>query len=137
MSEQIIINKASSNAWWKNYLYLLRIDHWFKNIFMLPGVALAVILSDIVVWDATKSLIIGVLSTCFIASANYVINEWLDAEFDRHHPVKKNRPSALGNVEGHYVYLLYFLVASLGLILASQLSFEFLVDRTKVSDWVL
>lgn len=111
----------------KNYFYLLRVDHWFKNIFMLPGVALAVILTDISFSEITWPLLIGLLSVCFIASANYVINEWLDAEFDRHHPVKKHRPSALGNVQGQYVYSLYFMVAGLGLSLASLLSTEFFI----------
>jgi len=38
-------------------------------------------------------------SACFgdlDASSNYVINEMLDAPFDRLHPTKKNRPSACG-----------------------------------------
>lgn len=129
MSKQLTIQKADAPIW-KNYLYLMRIDHWFKNIFMLPGVALAITLSDVVLWDAATSLTIGVLSVCLIASANYIINEWLDAEFDRHHPVKKNRPSALGNVEGQYVYLMYVVVACLGLSLAFLLSTEFLIVAT-------
>ena len=111
----------------KDYFYLLRTDHWFKNVFMLPGIAMAVIFIDIPLSEVLVPTLIGVSSTCFIASANYVINEWLDAEFDRQHPVKKNRPSALGNVKGTFVYIEYFLVAIVGLAIASLLSFEFLV----------
>ena len=124
MYMQLFIDEQSSKSL-KNYLYLLRIDHWFKNIFMLPGAALAIVLSDITLIDAIEPLLIGILSVCLIASANYVINEWLDAEFDRFHPVKKNRPSALGDIQGRYVCLLYFIVATLGFILASSLSNEF------------
>lgn len=126
MSVQPSTGRISSQTI-KNYLYILRIDHWFKNIFMLPGVALAFLLSDITLENAVGPLFIGVLSVCFIASSNYVINEWLDAEFDRHHPVKKNRPSALGDIQGKYVVLLYVVVATLGLGLATLLSTEFLV----------
>ena len=126
MSMQLFIDDRNVQSL-KNYLYILRIDHWFKNIFMLPGAALAIILSDITPSNAIEPLLIGIMSVCLIASANYVINEWLDAEFDRFHPVKKHRPSALGNIQGQYVCLLYFIVASLGFILASLLSTEFQV----------
>jgi len=124
MSIQFLIDERNTQSL-KNYLHLLRIDHWFKNIFMLPGAALAIILTDISFINAIEPLSAGILSICLIASANYVINEWLDAEFDRFHPVKKNRPSALGNIQGQYVCLLYFIVASLGFILASFLNNEF------------
>ncbi len=107
------------------YIKIARIDHWFKNIFMLPGVALALILVDVQISEIFIPLIIGVLSTCLIASANYVINEWLDAEFDKYHPVKKNRPSAVGNIEGKYVYLEYALLSCAGLSLAYLLTPEF------------
>jgi len=110
----------------KDYIRIARLDHWFKNIFMLPGLALAMVLSEIPAIDAVVPALIGILSTCFIASANYVINEWLDAEFDRHHPLKKHRPSALGNIQPKYVLLEYGLLTSIGLGLASLLTVEFL-----------
>lgn len=109
----------------KNYIYIARIDHWFKNIFMLPGIALAVILTPSSASEVIVPSIIAILSTCFIASANYVINEWLDKGFDLHHPIKKHRPSAVGNIQGKYVYLEYILFIVLGLGLASLLNEEF------------
>ena len=97
-----------------DYIKIARIDHWFKNVFMLPGTALAIIFANIPIWQAFWPTVLGVLSTCFIASANYVINEWLDAEFDRHHPVKKYRPSVAGNLRKEYVYLEYVLLVAVG-----------------------
>ena len=111
----------------KNYIYLARIDHWFKNIFMLPGIALALVLSGIPLSEAVIPSLIGILSTCFIASANYVINEWLDKDFDKHHPIKQHRPSAVGDIQGKYVYLEYVLLIALGLGLASLLTTEFII----------
>ena len=111
----------------KEYIRIARIDHWFKNIFMLPGIALAMILTNVSASNAIIPIFIGILSTCFVASANYVINEWLDAEFDRHHPLKKHRPSATGNIQAKYVYIQYALLIILGLGLASSLTLEFLV----------
>ncbi len=75
----------------KNYIKIARPDHWIKNVFILPGLALALILTEALQdWGSfVIKLVTGFFATCFIASANYVINEWLDAEFDQYHPTKK------------------------------------------------
>jgi len=111
----------------KDYIHIARIDHWFKNIFMLPGIALAIILAHVPLLEAIVPSIIAILSTCFIASANYVINEWLDKDFDQHHPIKKHRPSAVGNIKAKYVYLEYAILIAIGLGLASLLNKEFIM----------
>ena len=81
-----------------DYVAIARPDHWFKNIFMLPGAALAFVLSGDMPASAVGALLLGIVSTCLIVSANYTINEWLDAPSDRHHPVKRHRPSAAGRI---------------------------------------
>jgi decaprenyl-phosphate phosphoribosyltransferase len=61
---------------------------------MLPGAAMALVLADEALAPELVHLLLGVVSTCLIVSANYyTINERLDAEFDRHHPVKQHLPS--------------------------------------------
>ena len=88
----------------KNYIAIARPDHWFKNIFMLPGTALALTMSSTPVnQDVLINIFWAVISTCLIASANYTINEWLDAEYDKFHPVKHNRPSVAGNLSSFWV----------------------------------
>lgn len=92
---------------------------------MLPGTALALIL----VKDPSSSILfhlaLGIASTCLVASANYVLNEWLDRDFDRHHPTKKLRPSVRNDIRGHIVYLEYAVLASVGMIIAATLSQQF------------
>jgi 4-hydroxybenzoate polyprenyltransferase len=109
----------------KAYIQIARIDHWFKNAFMVPGFLLAVILTDATVARSIAPMVIALLSTGLVVSANYVMNEWLDAEFDRHHPVKRNRPSVAGNVEARYVALEYVFLSAVGLLLAGLLTREF------------
>ncbi len=70
----------------KAYIAISRPDHWLKNIFLLPGVAIAYLETDAVVFQLIPNIIIGIIATCLIASANYVINEFLDADYDRFHP---------------------------------------------------
>ena len=100
------------------YIKIARPDHWFKNVFMLPGTALALIIMPIRYEHLYFPLILGLLSTCLIASANYVINEYLDAEFDKFHPVKKNRPSVVGLINPVYVIIEYCLLVIMGLGMA-------------------
>ena len=103
----------------KNYIKIARPDHWVKNAFILPGVAIAILLTDFTFsYDVIVKFILGFFSTCFIASANYVINEWLDAEFDKYHPTKKYRPVVSENMKLSYVLVEYALLIVLGLVLA-------------------
>ncbi len=107
---------------------LARPDHWFKNVFMLPGAALAMILSDKAGFGLEMVyLLIGIAATCLIASANYTINEYLDAEFDRFHPVKKNRPSAVGLVSARMAYTQWAVLAAAGLGISALLNLQFFI----------
>ncbi|MDR3642628.1 MAG: hypothetical protein P4L74_03320 [Candidatus Doudnabacteria bacterium] len=73
----------------KHYISIARPNHWFKNIFILPGVILATLLTHKSWQEVIFNLFVGFLVACLIASANYTINEWLDAEFDRYHPLRE------------------------------------------------
>ena len=100
----------------KNYIKIARPDHWVKNAFIIPGVAIAILLTDFTYTnDVIIRFIVGFMATCFIASANYVINEWLDAEFDKYHPTKKNRPVVSANMKLSLVLIEYALLIVLGL----------------------
>lgn len=112
-------DRAGRKARFSDYVAIARPDHWTKNIFILPGVALAYVIDSQTVLSSLVFLPIALLSTCFIASANYTINEYLDGKYDRHHPTKCNRPTALGLIKPHYVAIQYVVLVVLGLVLAS------------------
>lgn len=104
-----------------NYVRIARPSYWFKNVFMLPGTAVALLLHPMAPGALALPLLLGVISICLLTSANYVINEYLDAEYDRHHPTKRERPTAQGLISGPGVVLEYLLLAGLGLLLAWQI----------------
>ncbi len=111
----------------KDYVAIARPDNWFKNIFVLPGVVIAALFTSTLITQYILPLIVGMIASCLIASANYVINEWLDAEFDRFHPVKKNRPSVTGKMKASLIYTEYVLLAAVGLGLGFFVSLYFLI----------
>ena len=67
------------------YIQIARVDHWFKNAFMLLGVVLAVLLPARAGGLAERSCpsALALLATCLVASSNYVLNELLDGPRDR------------------------------------------------------
>ena len=106
------------NSTLQAYVSIARPSHWVKHIFIVPGIVVAVILGVNVEHGFLLRLAAGFASACCIASANYVINEWLDSDYDRHHPLKCRRPGAEGILSPRLVILEYLLLAAAGLGLA-------------------
>lgn len=114
----------------RNYMKIARPDHWIKNLFIYPGSFFSLFFIHFVFGPKMAfNLIAGLIATCFIASANYVINEWLDADFDKYHPVKKNRPVVAGNMSGRLVFLEYFLLIIAGLACSYFISLPFFLTE--------
>mgnify|MGYP001199373802 CR=1 FL=1 len=108
-----------------SYLLMMRFDHWVKNLFVLPGVALAIIIHEVSIsTELILAVVLVLIGSSLIASANYLINEWLDRNFDARHPKKNMRPAAIGKVSSVGVLFFYLLLISLGLFLAYQVNFN-------------
>jgi 4-hydroxybenzoate polyprenyltransferase len=108
------------------YIAIARPDHWFKNIFMLFGLILALFLEPSLFrgeWYLT--FLIAVAATCLVASSNYVINEVLDAPKDRLHPTKRYRPVPSDRIAIPLAYAEWFILASSGLCLAYWINTAF------------
>ena len=110
-----------------NYIKIARPDHWIKNLFLFPGAVFAYFLTGLQMdWEKAGILLAGFAATCLIASANYVINEWLDADFDRFHPTKKYRPFVTERMSVKLLLLEYFLLSAGGLLLSVRINLCFL-----------
>ncbi len=107
----------------KPYIQIARPDHWIKNVFLVPGIVIAYFFQP-GLWHASHvvTIVLGVLATCLTASSNYVINELLDAEKDRHHPVKKFRPIPSGKVNPTVAYAEWILLGLLGVGLGFRIA---------------
>lgn len=118
------------------YLQIARFDHWFKNVFVLPGVVFAVYDSpDIVGWDLMFRIVVALLAIGFVASSNYVINELLDAPSDALHPVKRNRPVPSGLVNKWIGYAEWIGLALLGFAISLELGNRFVLVMLAL--WVM
>ena len=99
---------------------IARVDHWFKNVFVLPGVVVALGFAPLsanssAVGTFLMRLILGLVAVCLVASSNYVLNEVMDAPFDRFHPEKSQRPVPSGRVNVRLAYLEWLVLAAIGI----------------------
>ena len=118
------------------YVKIARLDHWFKNVFMLPGVVVAVTAEpDLLSTGLVYDLVIAFLSAGLVASSNYVINEIVDAPYDKLHPVKRERPIPAGQVDMRLAYMLWLMLAVAGFVLAYLINWPFFL--VAVSLWIM
>jgi 4-hydroxybenzoate polyprenyltransferase len=97
---------------------MARIDHWFKNLFVVPGIIFAFVADpSIRNWHLAWTLPISLLAVCLAASSNYVVNEILDAPRDKLHPEKQNRPVPSGKVNVTAARCIWILLGAASLIL--------------------
>jgi 4-hydroxybenzoate polyprenyltransferase len=99
----------------------IRIHQWAKNILLL----LPLLLSHNLRPAAIGAAVAAFFCFSFMASANYLVNDLLDIESDRHHPVKRFRPFAAGDLSVSSGIGLALLMAAASLALLPFLPHEF------------
>lgn len=111
----------------KAHLQIMRLDHSIKNIFVIPGIVvpLSVMRTSLLSPTIIRNILVGFVATTSIACSNYVLNEVLDAPFDRLHPKKQNRPAAQGLISVPVAYAQWILMMVAGISLAFTISRPF------------
>ena len=77
------------------FLRLIRVHQWVKNLFVFVPLLFSMHLFE---WDYLSIALSAFFIFCLASSAIYVINDLVDIEADRSHPVKKNRPLPSGKI---------------------------------------
>jgi 4-hydroxybenzoate polyprenyltransferase len=114
----------------------MRLDHSIKQIFIVPGIVLAIALGGVILSPGLLiHILVGLVASTLIACSNYVINEILDAPFDQQHPTKKDRPAARGLVHSGWAYTQWIVMMLAGLALGSLLGRGFLISAAAL--WIM
>ena len=77
------------------FLRLIRVHQWIKNVFVFVPLLFSLHLFD---KDYFETTLLAFFVFCLASSAIYVINDLVDIESDRAHPVKKDRPLPSGAI---------------------------------------
>lgn len=86
------------------YLRAMRLGRWPRSLAIFVGSAAffylyrEVLTTTDITWAVFKSLY-AFLLTWAVSTANYIINEIVDAPYDAHHPTKRNRPLIRGEIK--------------------------------------
>lgn len=79
----------------KQYLKLIRVRHYIKNMLVFAALACSGSFFDL---QKLFAGMMGFLAFCLISSVVYIINDIRDREKDRRHPTKCKRPIAAGTI---------------------------------------
>lgn len=104
----------------KEYLKLIRVKHYVKNLLIFLPLFFSGLYKDI---DKTLICIAGFIFFCLVSSIIYVINDMSDIEKDRLHETKKNRPLASGAISIKSAYAVIFSLVFCCLLLIGVLIF--------------
>ena len=107
----------------RNLIQLIRPHQWIKNLIVLLPVFFG---GALLRWNAVYAGLITTLAFSLTASSIYCINDIIDINDDRQHPVKRNRPLASGAVSIVQGYIL------MGLMFVLSMTSTFLLPSHQV-----
>lgn len=108
----------------KNLIRLIRPHQWVKNLVVLLPVFFGGALLHI---ESVYAGLVTALCFSFAASSIYCLNDIVDVEDDRQHPVKCHRPMASGAIsipQGYTLMFLMFILSMLSTFLLRQSQLE-------------
>jgi len=102
-------------GWPSAFVRLIRPRQWTKNLSIFAPLLFS---KSALHGPSVLKATLAVLAFCCLASAIYILNDWVDRERDRIHPEKRHRPIAAGKVSGLGAALLGLCLVSAGAALA-------------------
>lgn len=97
----------------------MRLRQWTKNVFVLAAVVFD---RQLLNPPAVLRSLAGLFIFCLLSSSVYLINDVMDAEADRQHPEKKNRPIASGQLPASVAIIAAVILILITLPIAFYLS---------------
>lgn len=111
----------------KQFFVLVRFKEWVKNIIVFAPLFFSTTMFN---WNLIVDATLAFIAFCLLSGSVYIINDISDLEFDKQHPVKKNRPLAKGKIDKKaalvFAIILLFVALSLSLFLNQKVSFVLL-----------
>ena len=104
------------------YYKLLRIPQWIKNFFVFTPLVFS---QHLFHTDYFLKTLAGFFIFCLLSSSVYIFNDIVDAEADRAHPTKKNRPIASGKISVNHAIIIIFILLALIAVSLPFFNFKF------------
>lgn len=124
----------------KTVIKAMRIKQWYKNLVIFVGLIFSLNITNVRMLSYT-TLAFGIF--CILSSGVYLINDIKDAESDRLHPKKRNRPIASGKLPINIAWILasFFIITSLAIAFILETLFGivcllYLAQNLLYSQWL-
>ncbi len=105
----------------KQYLKLLRVKHWLKNVLIFLPLFFS---KNILNCNMLAKSIVAFIIFSFVSSIVYITNDINDIENDKKHPTKKQRPLASGKISVKKAISIIIFLAVISILLISYLYFD-------------
>lgn len=103
----------------KHWIRLLRVKDWYKNVTVLLGFILALYYTNTnITLNFFMSISLALFFTCILSSSNYILNAINDKEYDKKHPIKKNRPLPKNIIKTHHAMIAMIMLLMLSMFLS-------------------
>jgi 4-hydroxybenzoate polyprenyltransferase len=107
----------------KNYLQLLRVPQWIKNLFVFVPLLFSLhLFEEEYFLSSLQAFVIFCLASSFI----YIINDIIDIDADAAHPQKKYRPLPSGKISKQSAWIASIIILSSLVVLALISPIEFI-----------
>ncbi len=103
-------------------LKALRVNQWIKNLVVFTAIIFSGNLFD---GEAFLQTTYAFFVLCFLSSTSYVLNDIIDYQYDKKHPIKKTRPIASGAISIPEATFIVFILTLLSLIASLFFSLPF------------
>lgn len=111
----------------KKYFQLIRAKQWIKNLFIFAPLIFSRHLSDA---SYLYTVFLAFMVFSLSSSAVYIFNDINDAESDRLHPIKKNRPIAAGSISIKTAIIVMTVIGMLVVASAFLFNYSFIAVLT-------
>lgn len=101
---------------------ILRPQQWYKNFLLFLGIVFSLNLFN---FSLLLDIIFAFIIFCLLSGGSYIINDIVDLEKDRKHPVKRKRPIASGELKVSYAIIYSFVLIIISLFGAYLINLEF------------
>ncbi len=109
----------------------VRTRQWAKNALLFGGFIFAGRLRapEAVLWDEALRVLLAFGCFCALSGAAYLLNDWMDIERDRLHPIKRERPLAAGRISPHGALVLFVGLLVVAILLATAIGISHPTSR--------
>lgn len=108
----------------KELIIAMHPRRWLKNLFMFAALVFGLKLSAPALIGRS---VLAFACLCLLSGAAYLINDLVDAERDKHHPAKRDRPLAAGKLKRSWALGAAIVLSLVSLSVAVILNYRFAV----------